>query len=256
MPDISFSCKDCVFAISENGTQSGCKLNRLKKLCQDEKPQEDGFFSFNRFCNTFRPQLWIDNHYQGDMAKASIKVYEEIYPRLSFIIEFDHSLSNLKDILLNIENQTIANKKFVIIINDQVEYNEDIFKLMQNVLKTNIGRFNVIQSLEDSIELDEGFKYAKNGWSVFLKQGQNINTNFAEIIHNRINFEMKRFLYSENKDGTKMIVQSALYKLLNGNRPTMKDDGETDTRSFKEKLKDMQQTDPDSVIDWESLFNE
>lgn len=256
MPDISFSCKDCVFAISENDKQSGCKLNRLKKLCQDEKPQEDGFFSFNRFCNTFRPQMWLDNHYDGNADMAAQEVYKEIYPRLSFIIEFDHNLDNLKSIISNIENQTIAHKKFVIVVNDKVEYNEDIFKLMQNTLKTNIGRFNVIQSLEESIELDEGFKHAKNGWSVFLKQGQNINTNFAEIIHNRINLEMKRFLYSENKDGTKIIVQSALYKLLNGNKPTPKQDGEMDTRSFKEKLQDMQQTDSDSVIEWERLFDE
>jgi hypothetical protein len=153
-------------------------------------------------------------------------------------------------------NEKIPNKKFIVVINDRVEYNEDIFKLMQNTLKTNIGRFNVIQSLEDSIELDEGFKHAKNGWSVFLKQGQNINTNFAAIIHKRINFDMKRFLYSENKDGTKMVVQSALYKLLNGNRPLMNQEGEPDTRSFKEKLQDMQQTDMDSVIEWEILFDE
>jgi hypothetical protein len=187
---------------------------------------------------------------------AISEVYKEVYPRLSFIIEFNHDLDSLKSILLNIENQTIPNKKFIVVINDRVEYNEDIFKLMQNTLKTNIGRFNVIQSLEDSIELDEGFKHAKNGWSVFLKQGQNINTNFAAIIHKRINFDMKRFLYSENKDGTKMVVQSALYKLLNGNRPLMNQEGEPDTRSFKEKLQDMQQTDMDSVIEWEILFDE
>ena len=256
MPDIQFSCKDCVFAIVNDSIQNGCKLNRIQKLCKDEKPQEDGFFSFNRFCNTFRPQLWLDNHYDGNADMAISEVYKEVYPRLSFIIEFNHDLDSLKSILLNIENQTIPNKKFIVVINDRVEYNEDIFKLMQNTLKTNIGRFNVIQSLEDSVELDEGFKHAKNGWSVFLKQGQNINTNFAAIIHKRINFDMKRFLYSENKDGTKIVVQSALYKLLNGNRPLMNQEGEPDTRPFKEKLQDMQQTDTDSVVEWEILFDE
>ena len=53
-----------------------------------------------------------------------------------------------------------------------------------------------------------------------------------------------------------MVVQSALYKLLNGNRPLMNQEGEPDTRPFKEKLQDMQQTDTDSVVEWEILFDE
>lgn len=263
MPDIKFSCKDCVFAISDEYQQIDCKLNRLEKLNRDYKtqalPKDDKFYHFDRFCNTFRPPVWLETYHNNDIEIATNEVYKEVYPRLTFIIQFNYDLYNLISILHDIENQTIPNRKFVIVINDKVEYNEDIFDNMENILKTNIGSYHLVQSmpnLDKEYLNDEGFKLAKNGWTVFLKDGATIQRNFAEIIHNRINIDMKRFVFAQNKNGNKMIIQSAIYKLLNGNKPKTNKDESIDDRPFLEKFNDLEQTDPDSVIEWGKLFDE
>lgn len=260
MHEIKFSCKDCVFAVCDNGQQVDCKLNRLKKLKPNYKSEslEDNFYCFNRMCNTFRPQQWLSAYHNDNLEIAQKEVYTEIYPRLTFIIEFNYDLYNLISILYDIENQTIPHRKFVIIINDKPEYNEDIFKNMQNILKTNVGSYHIVQTVETDLiygKEDEGFKFAKNGWTVFLKEGTTVPRTFAETIHNRINIEMKRFVFSQNKNCNKMIVQSAIYKLLNGNRPKIKEDESIDDRPFLEKFKDLAQTDPNSVVEWETLFD-
>lgn len=261
MHEIKFNCKNCVFAICENEQQIDCKLNRLEKLKPNYKsePLEDNFYSFNRMCNTFRPKHWLSTYHNDDIEIAQKEVYAEIYPRLTFIIEFNYDLYNLISILHDIENQTIPNRKFVIIINDKPEYNEDIFKNMQSILTTNVGAYHIVQTIEEDMiygKSDEGFKFAKNGWTVFLKEGETVPRNFAEKIHNRINIEMKRFIFCQSKTNTKMVIQSAIYKLLNGNKPKVISEDTVDNRPFIEKFNDLEQTDPDSVIEWEKLFDE
>lgn len=261
MHEIEFSCKNCVFAISDGSVQTGCKLNRLEKLKPDYKNTNEDYYKFNRFCNTFRSQDWLVNHYNDDIKLAEKEVIKEVYPRLSFIINFDYDLNSLNNILYNIEHQTIPHRKFVIVINDKVEYNEAIFKSLQSTLKTNVGNYYVVQTLDQDIDSllykeDTGFRYAKNGWTIFLKEGESIPLNFAEIIHNRINIEMKRFIFAQNKSQRKIVIQSAIYKLLNGNKPKVKADETVDNRTFIEKFKDLEQTDPDSVVAWEDLFDE
>ena len=52
-----------------------------------------------------------------------------------------------------------------------------------------------------------------------------------------------------------MIIQTALFKFLNGNRTKMFDDGSTDNRLFLDKIEDMSAKDGSrSLIEWNDFY--
>jgi len=258
MNEIDFCCNGCVFAVVNNeGNQTSCIMNdRHIKLSNDNLSFKDGYARFNRFCNMFRPESWKEQYANNDIKKAVDLVVQETYPRLTFIVEFNKDLEFLKSLLVKINNQSINTRKFVIVINSEVEYNLDIFSLMQNTLTNNIGGFNLVQMVDSDKIFDEAFSKAKNGWTIFLKAGKDISMNLAERLNNRINNNLRRMVYAENQDQSKIIVQSAIYKMLGGNQPLMRGDGTVDNRPFKEKLAEMISEDKDSITTWEALFDE
>lgn len=258
MNEIDFCCKGCVFAetvmVVGQETQAGCLIDdRHKKLSKDSKTK-DGYAQFNRFCNTYRPSAWLQENNQS-LKDAVETVKTEIYPRITFIVKFNKDLQFLEGLLDTINNQTINNRKFVIVINDQVEYNMNIYQMMMQTLKNNIGGFNLMQVVETNKEFDDAFSNAKNGWTVFLEEGESIGWDLAEKLNNRINKELKRMVYAQDTNAKKTIVQSAVYKALGGNQPLLRGDGTVDTRPFVEKLQEMISEDPDSITTWETLFD-
>jgi hypothetical protein len=258
MNEIDFCCKGCVFAetvmVMGQETQTGCMVdNRHKKLSKDNKTK-DGYSQFNRFCNAYRPNVWLQENNQS-LTDAVETVKKEVYPRTTFIIKFNKDLEFLQNLLNTINNQTIDNRKFVVVINDQVEYNVVVFDMMSKALTNNIGGFNLMQIVDTDKEFDEAFANAKNGWTIFLEEGEMIETNLAEKLNRRVNQEMRRIVYAQDASGKKTIVQSAIYKALGGNQPLLRSDGTVDTRSFVEKLQDMNSEDSDSITTWETLFD-
>lgn len=258
MNEIDFCCNGCVFAVVGNdGNQTSCLMNdRHVKLSNGNLTLKDGYARFNRFCNMFRPVGWKEQYANNDTDKAMELVVQETYPRLTFIVEFNKDMEFFKSLLEKINSQSINTRKFVVVINSEVEYNLDIFSLMQKTLTNNIGGFNLVQTVESKKIFDEAFSKAKNGWTVFLKGGQDISVNLAEKLNHRINNNLRRMVYAENQDGGKIIVQSAVFKMLGGNQPLIRGDGTVDNRPFKEKLAEMISEDKDSITTWEELFNE
>lgn len=246
--EIKTSCKGCVFVFKgDGGTQTGCKIGRSKKLNPDNDTV-DGYFEFNRFCNTYRPQEWLDLYYDSDIDNGANHVFEEVVPRISYIINFNEDICCLESIVQSVTiRQSINNIGVIIVVNDKVEYNEDIMRVLNqyNEKKRNI----LVQTLENMGELkkfDTAFKHAKNGWSVFLPMGQQVGVDFVSRIHQRVNIDMKRFSYCKDEATGRFVVQSSLYKLLEGNS----------VAEFDEKITFMKNNDPDCIPSWGEMFSE
>lgn len=252
--EIEFSCKGCIFAFYKEDKQTSCLLGRSQLLNPSGQLREEegkSSYLFNRFCNTFRPKSYLDKFHNDDLDSAANGVMDEVIPRITYIIEFNYNLDSLKQIIDDITiNQTINNVGAVIVINDKVEYNEEIMEIINDrVLKIYNKKPYLIQMINDSTsseKFEEAFNHAKNGWTLFLPQGQSILHNFVNKIHERINYQMKRFSYSYDETSGRYITQSSLFKLLDGNKG----------RSFNEKIKEMQKTDDDSIVDWVEFFGE
>jgi len=251
MYDLEFSCANCYFAQMQDGQQVGCKLNRAEKLGYK---LTSPYYTLSRFCHTSRTKEWGEEsekiHENDPYGSPEIDVYEEIFPRLGLVIVFNDDMEAFKRTFESAEDFA-----YTVVVNNKVEYNEEI----NEVLKGYNGKSYIVQMLVDVPhlhKLDYAFKHAQKGWIVIVPAGYEFNIFFAETFAYEVNNNCKPISLSVDKDKQKMLVSTALYKYLNGNRPKMLNDGTVDQRDFFGKLSDFKQDDPNSVIPWEQLFNE
>ena len=146
---VNSSCKGCVFAEVDTH-QTSCKLDRAAKLGIDDK-DEDGFFVLSRFCTTYRPKEWLSDLSLAESMDTEKTVLEEIYPRVGFFIVLDttrdDAIEQLRATVEDIKNQKEIAPRYIVIINDKVEYNEDAFAVVQPLFD--------FEETEDSDSIDE-----------------------------------------------------------------------------------------------------
>ena len=257
-------CNSCVFAEKqENKMQSGCKLNRHKKLEIDEV-NDDGFYILKRFCTTFRPPAWLDELSVAESQDITSTVLNEIYPRVGFFIILNTDEMGIDSLKTTIEDIKAQDPKprYVVVITDKVEYNEDVHEYLNNNFDYDVTEFHIVQIMQKPEFMpkiiDEAFTHAKNGWAYVCCAGENIDRDLIYKIHKRVNLELKRLVlvepYDSNMNG--LLFQTALFKFLNGNNPKVFLDDVSSDLSFMDKVKEAaQDSHPDTMITWEK-FNE
>ena len=264
---VQTSCKGCLFAEYTKDTQTGCKLNRAEKLNPKNDLLLDGekhHYTFNRFCNTYRPEEWkiiLSDEEEQDMVNTVMK---EVCPRLGFFVFLDSEegmLDRLKVTLKDIKEQSFGQARYIALINSRVEYNEQLHEILRDNFDFQETEFHIVQTLVDSKSnflLDEAFRHAKNGWAYVTTSGENVRLDLLEKIHDRINVDMKRLVLVKPYDDLNgMIFQTAIYKFLDGSRKLQhKDTGEDMSLSFVEKVEGMNTSDPDTIITWKEFINE
>lgn len=264
---VQTSCKGCVFAEYEGDMQNGCKLNRSEKMNPKSDFVLDGHkhhYTFSRFCNTYRPDEWkliLSDEEKEDLTKT---VMSEVCPRVGIFVFLDDSedmLTKLKHTLDGIKNQTFGAIRYVVLINQKVEYNAELHDILLSYFDFEKTEFHIVQTLikdKNAFLLDEAFIHAKNGWAYVTSCGEKIDEKLLENIHDRINLQMKRLVIVEPyEDLNGLIFQTAIYKFLDGNRKLKhKETGEDIVISFMDKAKSMKTEDPDTFITWEQFVNE
>lgn len=69
---IKTSCKECVCAIYEDATQTGCSFNRIDKFGTDVIEAYDDnkeFYVIKRFCNFYRNPTWNNGEFDAEKIK-------------------------------------------------------------------------------------------------------------------------------------------------------------------------------------------
>lgn len=252
-----FSCESCIFVQMIGNTQIGCQMDRLEKLLdgplsENLKESDDGrmLASYGKFCNMGRTQDWADRNSGNDLK---VKIAEEIFPPIGYIIDFKEDMATLETTL-----NSLVKPRYVIVINEKVEYNQEIYNKLESLYE-NEAEYRVIHMLRElpfHMKLDEVFDHCKSGWVTLIKAGCVLPHDFTDRIYNRINHEVKRFGLCVNEDETKMIVQSQIFKFLGGNKPKLQDDHTVDRRNFFDRVSDYVNSDADISITWEEMFNE
>lgn len=252
---LEFKCEGCVFANQINGIQN-CSLNRLDKL---EHEYVDGSAVLNRFCNTYRPEEWLEDLGVEESADLILTVLREVAPRVGFFVNFNKNLDDLSETIRSIKLQAIS-PRYVVVINSAVEYNSEIQQLLVDAFDFDETEHHIVQMLEnpDRTELimDEAFKHAKNGWVYVCDAGHKVHDTLIADIHHRINFEMKPLVVVEPlEDGNAFLFQAALFKFLNGNKFKVFSDEEYTEGPFIDKVrKAAEGSDPETFITWEKFY--
>ena len=257
-------CSGCVFAELGNSQQVSCQLDRASKLkIQDQ--DENGYFILSRFCSTYRPTEWLNELSFAESDDIKKTVLSEIHPRVGFFVLLDttkeDSIEQLKQTLTDIKEQELISPRYVIVINDKVEYSEEICGLLAKMFNFDETAYHVVQLqiTPDSLSnrIDEAFAHAKNGWAYVTSSGESVPRDLIYKIHQRVNIDMKKLVvikpYGEING---LLFQAALFKFVNGNKPKLYTDEVVDSRSFLEKIEHASiDSDDETFITWEE-FNE
>jgi hypothetical protein len=240
MNNIQFNCSDCVFAILDStDRQRGCSLARLDKFNATLDEDSDRF-QFDRFCNAYRPPEW--GLIYKDIGMENI-VKSEIKPRVTYIIDFDYDIKKLYE-TINVINGNIGS---VIVVNDKVEYNQEIMNALGELKGQKYYLVQTLCELNNDEKFRISFKHAKNGWCVFIAKGDHLPQFFYTVLDDRINYKLKRLSFAQSPTGS-FLIQSSLYKFVCDNI-----DG---PGGLFEKLEKLQSDDADSIPTWGELFND
>lgn len=259
---VETSCLKCVFAKTKEGKQYGCVLNRTEKL-ETKKQETDGIEHdvVLGFCNTSRPEQWTETLSLEERLNADDVVMEEVRPRVGFLVYVDHSkenpLEDLKLTLTGIKDQTESSARYVIVANEKVEYNEQIHEILLSFFDKELVDIHILQLIEVPENkvwlLDEAFNLALNGWLYTTTSGEGIDKNILKDLHEHLNIKMKRLSVVMPYDGINgMLVQTSLFKYLNGNKTKVWTPEEKDSRLFLDKIKDLDKTE-DCILEWSQI---
>ena len=254
---IEHKCVDCVF-LKQINSQPRCDLGRLDYF--NYKTDENNNPVLDRFCNTCRPESWIDDLSVQESSDLQKTVLQEVYPRIGVFVKFKDNIEDLKTTIASIKNQEIP-VRYVVVLNPKVEHNESIQELLVSNFDYEQTKHHILQLLEtpenESLLIDESFKHAKNGWAYVCNAGHELNKDLTKAIHERINIKMKPLVvvepYSDDENG--LLFQTALFKFLNGNKVKIFDEEEAMNGTFLEKVKEISmRSDPETFITWEKFY--
>tara|TARA_R100000008_G_C3585569_1_gene171997 strand:+ start:2912 stop:3727 length:816 start_codon:yes stop_codon:yes gene_type:complete len=252
MSEIKTNCTDCVFALRDKDHQSSCTLNRHEKL-KVVDTTEDNYFLLERFCNTYRPQEWIEELDLEEQMELEATVLNEVRPRMGFFIRLDTSVPDAIDRLDKTLQSCIdmnGGPAYIAVITDKVEYNEEIWTLFIKHFGENSDiKYHIVQ-LEAEFEelpriLDEAFTHAQNGWIYVTSSGKTVPKDTLDILHKRLNIDLLQIMMVEpydNLDG--LMFPAFVFKFLNGNKTKIfagdekEEDPERCSLPFIDKMKE------------------
>ena len=255
-------CDKCVFATVVNNKQSNCSLNKAEVLGVEEV-NENGYYNLKRFCNTYRPVEWLSELNVAESEDLHNTVMAEVFPRVGVFIILDtedESLNNLQATLGDVGNQTEGVFRYVVVVTDKVEYNEGIQELFVSMFDYDTTNHHIVQVKEELPTkyhyIDEAFSHAKNGWIYVTSSNTGVQIDLLSKMHKHINIDMKPLTVVKPYDDINgMIIQTALFKFLNGNKTKVFDDGSIDSRLFLDKIADMSTTDDNrSLLEWNDFY--
>ena len=116
---------------------------------------------------------------------------------------------------------------------------------------------NLLQLLEVPTNkiwlVDEAFRLALNGWLYTTTSGESVDKNLLKDLHQHVNVKMKKLSVVKPYEGINgFLVQTALFKYLNGNKTKNWSAEEKDSRLFLDKIKDLDET-KDCILDWSQV---
>ena len=246
--DVFTHCKGCIFAKKKLDLDgNSCDFHRLEPFNATEIV--DGYYRFERYCNTYRPQEWLDKVEGEPFMQAILESDIKMGLTINFcgaeLVDLDATLSEAFN--------KVVKPSYVIVINDKPEYNKEIY---QTVAEYDLhpSRIHIVQILnkEEKYYLDEAFRFARPGYMTYVYAGDELPLNYIDTINNYVNVEMGFFSLCFSSDG-KMIFQTQLFKLLNGNYPKVQADGTFDDDCFVDKVLKMKGADK-CVHLWEKFF--
>lgn len=201
------NCKNCIFAIYTDNTQTGCSNDRLKFFETIEAYDlEKEFYVVNGFCNYYRSRSW-----NGGVADAE-KAKEESGVTFDIIIDCTQInqdyYDQIRDLLCNI-NYNAA--KYNIMFCHDYSVESSVKSYVTNLYKPYPKSKLTIYRDKDLYLNTVVFK-SKNTYHIYLNGNQLIDKNLLANLNNEINDNVKKVVLAKN--GTTYVVSNYAYKII------------------------------------------
>lgn len=257
---INTLCQGCVFAqLDENKLQTGCSLGRIGKLSVEE--MQDGHMLLERFCNTYRPDEWLESLDFDQSMKAEATVLQEVYPRIGYFVKFlTGDQSTLEKLETTISDIAKAKPSYITVISDDTALNEPIWSLFIKYFgEVSEVKYHIVQLTEApkiiSRIVDQSFTHAQNGWMMLTSSGERVAHDTLDKIHKLINIDMQQIVMIEPYDDFNgMIFPAYVFKFLNGNKTKIFNDEQAVSDSFINKMKEAEKRgETKCILSWEEF---
>ena len=206
-PDKSLqtNCKECLFAIYNKDTQTGCMTNRIDMFRNtprgdvviEARDEEKEFYVIDGLCNYFRPPKWNDG--QPDLEKAQ----QESQTKFTVLIHADDiTKETLSSITTSIKEIDYPKDKISIIISHDIELATEKRIMVRKMYDFFVSKLDIQSSI--NVYLDpkrqdhEAFRKANCLYFIRTTINENISKNIMKEIDSRLNQHAVRAVVFSN----------------------------------------------------------
>lgn len=261
MSNLNTNCEGCIFVKATRGVQTGCSLERDVKLGVQDSTDDN--FTLKRFCNTYRPEEWLDSLSLEEKMKAEQVALDEVRPRIGFFVrlntESPTAISDLEKTLQSIKDIE-GGPAYVVVITDKVEYNEETWGLFLTIFgEVSTVKYHIVQVSENPDKImeliDEAFTHAQNGWIMTVSSDNTVDSGILSKLHKLINEDMRQVIMIEPyNDFEGLVFPAYLFKFLNGNKNKIFQDEIVDGNDFVTKIREAEERGgTKTIMTWEEF---
>ena len=187
---IKTSCRDCIFAMWEDGNQIDCELDRLHKFdLRGEVKDIDNYCEIQRFCNTCRDSEWLK---QKPDIKETIMKDVEVQYAIVVRVRGNIDYENLQYTIGLLQSQTIKPRSINLVqLYSEDTINRSVLQYMTDIPITLTKVVDENKVEETAISLCDTQYYA------FVTPGAFINPKTGEELNKLLNYDLEQFLIAD-----------------------------------------------------------
>lgn len=221
-------CRDCIFAICDKNTQTGCSLNKIQPMVDAgcelvEAYDADGkefYVIKNMICHWFRSKRWSKYRKTKTVQSMSKSIRKEMRIKYGIIVIASNDVSELKTTLTSIKKQTLKPSQISVVrhITTTVRSPE----IMKIIAEYCPGiPWDIRNEYDDSITngvIHDAIRNIIHPYYAIFKAGIKIPKSMFQQLDVAINDDLMRFgVILPDKNGNGMIGSTAIYSHYNGN---------------------------------------
>ena len=221
-------CKNCIFAVYKEKTQTGCKLGRTAKfqaagnLVEAEDTEKEFFIVNGRYCNAFqdpnskfaknfKPEDWVATMRKGIQLRLSVLV----------VLENAQHYHDLDITAESLKNQTLPPHQVIFVNNQKTirpsEFHARLFKLLGNSITWRINQI-CEPNASKGRAIDHAMTNVDGAFYTVIEPGFALPPDFIRELDVSLNDNMERFSLLLPHEGNCLTVQTSLHKhpFING----------------------------------------
>ena len=212
--NLQTSCKNCTFAIYDDGTQVGCVANRIEKFDKNNiieaYDNEKEFYVINEFCNLYRSLAW--NGGKQDLEKA----LNESALDFDVMIDCNNITQDFKNYILeSIQNNSYYKNKR----NINLFHSGDVpseYKSMVLEIYSKLHDIKISVCVDTDMFLHETVLKSKSNLHLVVSN-ESFEFDKLNALNNIVNQDLKKFICA-NCNGT-IIMSNMAYRMNYANKP-------------------------------------